>query len=49
MDVIKKDVLERSVYGSLLTGYDENLVPQYGTADAFLDMAALIVSQNRAS
>jgi hypothetical protein len=47
-EVVKADLLKGSLYKNLLIGYDEAGEPKY-REDPFLEMAALIVRQDRAS
>lgn len=49
VEVIKRDILRDGLYKNLLTGFDEVGRPVYLDDDPFLDMASLIVSQQRAS
>jgi hypothetical protein len=49
VDVIKRDILRDGLYKNLLVGFDEVGRPVYLEDDPFLDMASLIVSQQRAS
>jgi Origin of replication binding protein len=49
VDVIKRDILRDGLYKNLLAGFDEVGRPVYLDDDPFLDMASLIVSQQRAS
>ena len=48
-DVVKRDALERSLFKNLLLGYADTGEPEYQEADAFLEMASLILSEERAS
>jgi Origin of replication binding protein len=48
-EVIKRDVLERSLFKNLLVGYSDSGQPEYNENDPFLEMAALILSEQRAS
>ena len=48
-DVIKRDMLRSGMYNNLLVSIDENYRPVYLEDSPFLDMASLIVSQQRAS
>ncbi len=48
-EVIRRDVLERSLYKNLLVGYSDAGEPEYNEYDPFLAMAALILSEQRAS
>ena len=48
-DVVKRDLLRDGVHKTCLIGFDDDGHPQYQTGDAFTDMAALIVSGQRAS
>ena len=47
--MIKRDVLERSLFKNLLVGYSDSGQPKYNENDPFLEMAALILSEQRAS
>ena len=49
VDVVKKDILRDNLYKNLLVGFDEFGRSAYLEDDPFLDMASLIVSQQRAS
>jgi hypothetical protein len=49
VDVIKSDILRDGLYKNLLADFDERGRPVYLDDDPFLDMASLIVSQQRAS
>ncbi len=49
VDVISNEIREREAYTDLLADYDERLQPVYHTEDAFTDLAALVLSQQRAS
>jgi Origin of replication binding protein len=49
VDVIKRDILRDGLYKNLLMDFDELGRPVYLEDDPFLDMASLIVSQQRAS
>jgi hypothetical protein len=49
VDVIKRDILRDGLYKNLLVGFDAASRPVYLEDDPFLDMASLIVSQQRAS
>jgi hypothetical protein len=49
VDVIKRDILRDGLYKNLLVDFDEVGRPVYLDDDPFLDMASLIVSQQRAS
>ncbi|MHC2531792.1 plasmid replication protein, CyRepA1 family [Bradyrhizobium diazoefficiens] len=48
-EVIKHDIQVRGLYKNVLQGYDDAGVPSYHTDDPLIDMAALAVSQQRAS
>jgi len=48
-DVIRKELQKRETYVSTLIDYDEHLRPVYHTDEPFLDLAALVVSHQRAS
>ena len=48
-DVVKRDALERSLFKNLLIGYADTGEPEYQENDAFLEMASLILSEERAS
>jgi hypothetical protein len=47
--VVKRDALERSLFKNLVVDYDDSGEPQYQENDPFLEMASLIVSEQRAS
>jgi len=49
IDVVKQDLLKPTIFSNLLLRYDDDLRPVYQSEDDFLDMAALVVSQSRAS
>jgi hypothetical protein len=49
LEVIKHELQERQAYTGLLIDFDDHLRPVYHTEDSFTDMAALVVSQQRAS
>lgn len=50
VDVIKRDIQQQNLFKCTIVGYDdEDLRPIYHTDDPLIDMAALIVSQQRAS
>jgi hypothetical protein len=49
VDVIRRDILRDGLYKNLLVDFDERGRPVYLDDDPFLDMASLIVSQQRAS
>ena len=49
LDVIKSDLQKKEMLTGLLLEYDEHRQPVYHTNRAFTDMAALAVSQQRAS
>lgn len=48
-DVIKHDIQVQGLYKNVLLRYDEDGKPVYHTEDPLIDMAALAVSQQRAS
>jgi hypothetical protein len=48
-EVVKRDALERSLFKNLVVDYDDGGEPQYQETDPFLEMASLIVSEQRAS
>ena len=48
-EVVKRDALERSLFKNLIVDYDDDGEPQYQEDDPFLEMASLIVSEQRAS
>jgi len=48
-DVVKRDALERSLFKNVLIGYADTGEPEYQENDAFLEMASLILSEQRAS
>ena len=48
-DVVKRDALERSLFKNLLIGYADTGEPEYQENDAFLEMASMILSEQRAS
>jgi len=48
-DVVKRDALERSLFKNLLVGYADTGEPEYQENDAFLEMASLILSEERSS
>jgi len=48
-DVVRRDALERSLFKNLLLGYADSGEPEYQENDAFLEMASLILSEERAS
>jgi len=48
-DVVKRDALERSLFKNLLIGYTDVGEPQYQENDIFLEMASLILTEQRAS
>ena len=47
--VVKKDIMVQSLFKNVLSGFDDNDQPVYDEEDPFIEMAALIVSQQRAS
>jgi hypothetical protein len=49
IDVINSDIQLNGLYASVLKGYDDDGKPIYHTDDPLIDMAALAVSQQRAS
>ena len=49
VEVIKGDIQLHGLYKSVLQGYDDDGRPTYHTDDPLIDMAALAVSQQRAS
>ena len=48
-EVIKRDVLERSLFKNLLVGYSDSGQPEYNENDPFLAMASFILSEQRES
>ena len=48
-EVVKRDALERNLFRNYLTGYSDEGEPEYNENDPFLDMTALILSEQRAS
>jgi hypothetical protein len=48
-DVVRRDALERSLFKSLLIGYADTGEAEYQENDLFLEMASLILSEQRAS
>ncbi|MES0171899.1 plasmid replication protein, CyRepA1 family [Mesorhizobium sp. M0006] len=48
-DVVKRDILERGLLGGRVEGYTDEGKPKYRSGDLLLEMAALSVSQRRAS
>ena len=48
-DVVKKDILQANAYKNFLADFDEWGAPVYHEDDPFLDLASLVVSQQRAS
>jgi hypothetical protein len=48
-EVIKHEIQVRNLYKNVLRGYDDDGKPIYHTDDPLIDMAALAVSQQRAS
>jgi hypothetical protein len=49
VDVVKHDIQVNGLYKNVLLGYDADAKPIYHTDDPLIDMAALAVSQQRAS
>jgi hypothetical protein len=49
VDVVKRDIQVQGLYKNVLRGYDDDGRPIYHTDDPLIDMAALAVSQQRAS
>jgi hypothetical protein len=48
-DVVKDNLLRESLYKNLLLDFDQTGQPIYEQDDAFIDMASLIISRDRAS
>ena len=49
IDVVKHDIQRNNLYKSVLAHFDKDMRPVYHVDDPLIDMAALIVSQQRAS
>jgi hypothetical protein len=49
VDVVRRDIQVNGLYKNVLRGYDPDGKPVYHTDDALIDMAALAVSEQRAS
>jgi hypothetical protein len=49
VDVVRRDIQVNGLYKNVLKGYDTDAKPIYHTDDPLIDMAALAVSQQRAS
>ena len=48
-DVVKRDIMKRSLFKNVLVGYSDDGEPEYVEDDPFIEMASLIQSEQRAS
>ena len=49
LDVVKRDIMKRSLFKNVLVGYNDDGEPNYVEDDPFIEMASLIQSEQRAS
>ena len=48
-EIVREDIMRQSLFKNVLKGYTAEGAPQYDATDPFINMAALIVSRDRAS